>query len=565
MDNSTKNISSPQQEIQLFYDWMEKEYAGKPAVDNYLGRLKAAIRDKNNAFREEEKFGKYRNEFNRFVRRNKDKLTVLRMDYDGLKGMYEDFKKKVLEEGSGEKTIDNKWIEYIDGVEFTLIDDAKEITIARIYIDPKERGKSKTINAYKKLIKKLEVYGKNLYTTIFPDEQTDEQYSKLRYIAKQVGFVPDEEYRNDLTYTYPKNDKPITNNHRQKIIQRLHQEFSDGWVKVLKGASKGHLTKSKLLEIGNEIMGSDFDEYFFWEVTELAWVEFYRMNIEANNRQPMHLLFKMVVDFYENVQPSYDFSSTNKRLFQQYSTSAPVSLMAGWYCGLYNNKQAQVFEPSAGNGLLVILADRGNTYVNELDALRLENLQSQPYKVITNRDASKPFTDYAKSFDAVLSNPPFGKLPSVNRDFGHYRIRKLDHLMVVYALETMKDDGRAALIIGDWTDFNQDGKIKDHRTFFNYLYHYYWVDDIINIDSRKLYNKQGTAFPLRMILIGGRKSFPFGASPTQKEQPKLYSIARNWDELYDRTRMAIEQSNAKRVGIIELAEIEIEKLKIEIR
>ena len=163
-------------------------------------------------------------------------------------------------------------------------------------------------------------------------------------------------------------------NYRLEIIKKLHQSFSQSWIKVIEGAPKAHLTKKRLLQIGKDIMGSDFDEHFFWEVTELAWVLYYRELIEANKRQPLNLIFSEVADFYRKVQPTYNFSTSMKRIMQQYSTSAPVAFLAGKYC-LVQEEGIEVFEPSGGNGLLTILADPARVTINELDTLRFENLE----------------------------------------------------------------------------------------------------------------------------------------------------------------------------------------------
>ena len=140
---------------------------------------------------------------------------------------------------------------------------------------------------------------------------------------------------------------------------------------------------------------------------------------------------------------------------------------------------------------------------------------------------------------------------------------RIEHWMSALALDKMKDDGRAAIIIGDWT-YWKDGRIRDHRTFFNWLGKHYWLDGIINIDSGKLYNKQGTAFPLQMILIGGRKQHPSWGAPTPKELPLAAEIVRTFDELERRVDMAIAKPNQPRTTIRDELKTETEKLKLEL-
>lgn len=284
-----------------------------------------------------------------------------------------------------------------------------------------------------------------------------------------------------------------------------------------------------------------------YELVELAWVIYYRELLLTEGS--FETKFKKVVDFYSHHQPVFSYTDSNKKLFQQYSTAAPIALLAGWYCDA--DKASSVFEPSAGNGLLTILSDYDKTVVNEIDQTRLANLSYQSFRKVLSMDASQSFPDFHKSFEVVLSNPPFGNLPERNTDFDGYIIKKLDHVMIAHALDTMKDQGKAALIIGGHTHFNEKGMIQSHRTFFNWLYHNYHVADIINIDSRELYRKQGTAFPLRLILINGRKKYPTGFAPQASDEMK--SVVASFDELYHRVERAKAQEFKQEQSPIALA------------
>jgi hypothetical protein len=96
-----------------------------------------------------------------------------------------------------------------------------------------------------------------------------------------------------------------------------------------------------------------------------------------------------------------------------------------------------------------------------------------------------------------------------------FNIEVLDHLMALRALDCMKDNGKAAIIIGGHTRYDKKGRIQKgkNRFFFNYLFSRYHVVDIIPIDGKKLYSRQGTSFDTRLMLIDGRKSQPSGAAP----------------------------------------------------
>lgn len=353
--------------------------------------------------------------------------------------------------------------------------------------------------------------------------------------------------------------KSLTGDLRHQIIRRLHSDYFDKGIKA---------TEGKMKKLAADLGATD--QMFFWESAELAWVTWYRNRIIERSRKelgddPKYIktIYERVVDFYINLQPSYNASSSTKRIFQQYSTSAPIAYAAGAFCDL--KKDGLAFEPSAGNGLLTIALPYEQTYVNELDTTRLDNLRYQEkYAVVTNQDASIPFADYQRKFDAVISNPPFGSLPELNRDFNGYKIRKLDHLMIAHALDTMKDDGRAALIIGDWTHFDRKGLIKDHRTFFNWLGKHYWIEDMININSQKLYNRQGTAFPLRMILISGRKEIPFGVAPKRSDMPYIENRVDSFEELWERVELVMNRASQPKIGVVDLLKVEIGKMEMEL-
>lgn len=250
------------------------------------------------------------------------------------------------------------------------------------------------------------------------------------------------------------------------------------------------------------------------ELTELAIVKAAReIPIKGKTIKER---FNWIVDLY-NRQPNLSHRSSNSVKLNQYSTSIPLGFLMGAYCGLLsNNHRTKVFEPSAGNGALTILANPTKTWLNEIDPTRFENLQLI-FPNVTDLDASNSFPKtYHKRFDALIMNPPFGLLGQ-KVDYKGFQIKSLDHLMVLQALETMKDKGKAAIIIGGEMRFDSTGRIQkgEGRYFFNYLYHHFNVEDIIQIDSSKLYHKQGTTFPIRMVLIDRRKESPLGAAPTK--------------------------------------------------
>jgi len=267
------------------------------------------------------------------------------------------------------------------------------------------------------------------------------------------------------------------------------------------------------------------------ELTELAIVN--RARDLAHEPSTVRERFDKIVQLY-SIQVNLSHRTSQSILLQQYSTPAPIAYLAGVFCGIdHPHAGAVYFEPSAGNGLLTIAGDPKHFIVNEIDTTRNINLQTQGFQKVERQDATQPFAGKQAAFQAVLTNPPFGKLERPVL-YDTFPIRPLEHLMALRALDCMKDTGRAAIIIGGHTQWDEKGRIQAgrNRIFFNYLYSRYNVKDVINIDGKKLYSRQGTAFDVRLILIDGRKRTASGNAPVRDAEKD--TVVRSFDELYDR-------------------------------
>jgi len=314
------------------------------------------------------------------------------------------------------------------------------------------------------------------------------------------------------------------------------------------------------------------------EFTELAIVLNAR-EIAHNGSLSTYEKYLDIVALYES-QVNLSMRTSISVMMQQYSTPAPISFLASRYIlkseslsgykafknivkgstkgkivgnahqhHNYRKSKPRYFEPSAGNGLLTIALPYSQTYVNELDDIRLENLKEQPFAKITNQDATQMFIDYINKFDGILTNPPFGSLSETVK-FDNFKIKRLEHAMCINALRCMKDTGKAALIIGGHTDWDEQGRVKagNNRIFLNYLYHFYNVEDIIPINGKKLYSRQGTSFNTRLILINGRKEKADSAAPLKN---KLHStIVNSHEELWD--RVGLENEHKSNISIVRL-------------
>jgi hypothetical protein len=219
---------------------------------------------------------------------------------------------------------------------------------------------------------------------------------------------------------------------------------------------------------------------------------------------------------------------------QAYSTPAPLAYLMGKVAGISLN--TWVYEPTAGNGMLVIGANPQKVVANEIDPLRSGHLQSQGFDV-SMKDAQslvgKEGGPQENSVDVMVANPPFGILDSPV-EFDGYKITKLEHAIVLDALQAMDDEGRAVFIIGGHSFATPLGGTMDKltnadRVFFNYLYSHYNVTHHINVDG-KVYERMGTKFPIRLITIQGRKVQPDkAAAPYKAEQ---IEVAKSFKDVY---------------------------------
>lgn len=272
----------------------------------------------------------------------------------------------------------------------------------------------------------------------------------------------------------------------------------------------------------NMAIGLDLSENELMQLCELGLV------IEAKRiaylNEPLKFRFEKMVDLYGRqltIQPKDSRSTT----LQQYSTPCPLAFLLGEYVkkGTEEREDDNIkfFEPTAGNGLLTISFRAYQMVVNELDDIRFNNLKRLGFFRTTNEDATCS-SEPLKCFSGIIANPPFA--PLEKKDFlvrkgvvdgreATYEFDRLDHKIAIMALDHMKDDGRAAIIIGG----KMAVKLKDYkesywkngvlfggfRNFITYLNRQYNIEDILYING-DLYRKQGTTFPIVAILINGR-------------------------------------------------------------
>lgn len=282
----------------------------------------------------------------------------------------------------------------------------------------------------------------------------------------------------------------------------------------------------ELRKIAERVGLKDIKDTDLQELAETAIVKRAR-GIASSESTNDAVKFERIKTLYEN-QPSLNQRDSERVMKQQYSTPAPYAFLADMYVKGNGKVIESALEPSAGNGMLTIGLPMDKVHVNDIDAQRLANLRRQGFNNVTSQDGTQPFAD--KDVDVVVTNPPFGS--ATPKEYDGYKISSLEGQMAINALESMKDDGRAAIIIGGKTEYAKNGSLnpKD-KAFLGYLYSHYNVEDVINVDG-SLYAKQGTSYPTRIILINGRR-LNENAFPPVKDKARAETV-KDYDELYKR-------------------------------
>ncbi len=286
----------------------------------------------------------------------------------------------------------------------------------------------------------------------------------------------------------------------------------------------------------NDISDTDLQELVELAMTQLTRSEAI-INVDGTAEQ-QRAAFDHIVNLYQ-IQPSLNARDSERLIKQQYSTPTPFGYVMGQFVRAGGKTVGSMLEPSAGNGALTITVHPSLVHVNDIDEARLANLRKLGYGQVTAQDALLPFA--GDKVDVVMTNPPFGTVTERVYD-GIFHVSSLEAQMAINALEKMKDDGRAAIVIGGNTSYRTNGSMnpKD-AAFFGYLYSHYNVADVINISGKALYSRNGTGYDVRMILIDGRKTGEFQrVFPPVKAKARAEQVT-TFDELYKRVQDDIQQ------------------------
>lgn len=363
---------------------------------------------------------------------------------------------------------------------------------------------------------------------VFKKEDVDAIYEQMMNIRYRDGEqrMSLKEWADYYEKTSPKHQENLVGDSKTAEDRKLAEKKFIDTVNIKLGFKHKFNGIVELRQIAEKVGLKDIKDTDLQELAETAIVKRAR-GIASSESTNDAVKFERIKTLYEN-QPSLNQRDSERVMKQQYSTPAPYAFLADMYVKGNGKVIESALEPSAGNGMLTIGLPIDKVHVNDIDAQRLANLRRQGFKNVTSQDGTQPFAD--KNIDVVVTNPPFGS--ATPKEYDGYKISSLEGQMAINALESMKDDGRAAIIIGGKTEYAKNGSLnpKD-KAFLGYLYSHYNVEDVINVDGG-LYAKQGTSYPTRIILINGRR-LNENAFPPVKDKARAETV-KDYDELYKR-------------------------------
>lgn len=363
---------------------------------------------------------------------------------------------------------------------------------------------------------------------LFKKEDVDAIYEQMMNIRYRDGEqrMSLKDWADYYEKTSPKHQENLVGDSKTAEERKLAEKKFIDTVNIKLGFKHKFNGIVELRKIAEKVGLKDIKDTDLQELAETAIVKRAR-GIASSESTNDAVKFERIKTLYEN-QPSLNQRDSERVMKQQYSTPAPYAFLADMYVKGKGKVIDSALEPSAGNGMLTIGLPMDKVHVNDIDAQRLANLRRQGFKNVTSQDGTQPFAD--KDVDVVVTNPPFGS--ATPKEYDGYKISSLEGQMAINALESMKDDGRAAIIIGGKTEYAKNGSLnpKD-KAFLGYLYSHYNVEDVINVDG-SLYAKQGTSYPTRIILINGRR-LNENAFPPVKDKARAEAV-KDYDELYKR-------------------------------
>lgn len=250
--------------------------------------------------------------------------------------------------------------------------------------------------------------------------------------------------------------------------------------------------------------------------------------------EPGRATYEKLVNLYDK-QPRLGTKSSQSIELQAYSTPLPLAYLVAYHLDI--KPEEMVYEPTAGNGALLLTCNPKQVHANEIEKNRADWLSLHlGIEQVTSEDATGNET--ASEYDVILGNPPFCFSEFSRCDFYHVlggKTRNLDQIIVWNALDSLKEGGRAAFIIrghlgGDATRRKAYNGLAQRR-FYKNLFDNYRVTHHFTV-AGDLYRRQGAGYPVDVLFIAN------DGSTVDRELPgyKLPPLFENFEDLWNRKR-----------------------------
>ena len=313
----------------------------------------------------------------------------------------------------------------------------------------------------------------------------------------------------------------------QRVAERFRDEFRAG---------RNFASITEARAVARDVAGDSLSNKAIEEAIEAGVVMRAREIVgeQRAERRPMPETFDLLLSLYQ-AQPNLKTRTSTSVAQQAYSTPVPLAYLASRLAGI--NAGTRVYEPSAGNGMLLIQAAPQNIVANELNPDRAAALRMLLGAGATVTQEDGTTAGPPQPVARVIANPPFGKVKGEDGRNLRWRVGEtmtgeVDHAISWRALQSMEPDGRAVLIIGSQkgdAETRQKGyRSRASMAFMNALYDNFNVTEHFSVDGR-LYQRQGAAWPVDVIVIEGRGR---SARPLPgAEAPPIYT---EWAQLRER-------------------------------
>jgi hypothetical protein len=271
-----------------------------------------------------------------------------------------------------------------------------------------------------------------------------------------------------------------------------------------------------------------------YDACEVATVLFLRKYGKALFRRAVSPAARLcVLTKIVGLLPTHTHRSEASRALQQFSTPVPLGLAALTVAAI--TPADIVLEPSAGTGLLAVLAEiaGGVLVLNELAESRADLLgQLFPEVAVTRFDAAQidDHLDIAIVPSVVLMNPPFSVMAHVEG-----RVADAAHRHINSALARLADGGRLVAITG--AAFSPDNPT--------------WRDAFVRLQERgtviftaavdgSVYAKHGTTIDTRLTVIDKRPACDPASFPVSPGQARDVATLIGWIEAYVPQRLTVD-------------------------